>query len=96
VLEPRPPEYMDRDARVEEQGLDGVWLFPTAGVLYEEAMCHDIEALCVLTEGFDRWLEFLCGSGGPIRPIAYGGASARRQDAILLVRARQTQGNCWE
>ncbi len=59
-LEPLPPEYMDRDARVakvEEQGLEGVWLFPTAGVLYEQPMCNDIEALCVLTEGFNRWLE---------------------------------------
>jgi hypothetical protein len=59
-LEPLPPEYRDRDARVarvEAQGLEGVWLFPTAGVLYEQAMSHDIEALCVLTEGFNRWLE---------------------------------------
>jgi predicted TIM-barrel fold metal-dependent hydrolase len=60
ALEPMPPEYMDRDARVaraEEQGLAGAWLFPTAGVLYEQAMSHDIEALCVMTEGFNRWLE---------------------------------------
>ena len=59
-LERRPPEYMDRDARVaraEAQGLEGAWLFPTAGVLYEQAMSHDIEALCVMTEGFNRWLE---------------------------------------
>ncbi len=60
ALEPMPPEYMDRDARVaraEEQGLAGAWLFPTAGVLYEQAMSHDIEALCVLTQGFNRWLD---------------------------------------
>jgi hypothetical protein len=59
-LEPMPPEYMDRDARVarvEAQGLEGVWLFPTAGVLYEQAMSNDIEALCVLTGGFNRWLD---------------------------------------
>jgi predicted TIM-barrel fold metal-dependent hydrolase len=59
-LEPMPPEYMDRDARVarvEEQGLAGAWLFPTAGVLYEQAMSNDIEALCVLIQGFNRWLE---------------------------------------
>jgi hypothetical protein len=60
ALEPRPPEYMDRDARVtkvEAQGLEGAWLFPTAGVLYEQALSHDIEALCALTQGFNRWLE---------------------------------------
>ncbi len=59
-LERRPPEYMDREARVErakEQGLEGAWLFPTAGVLYEQALSQDIEALCVLTEGFNRWLD---------------------------------------
>lgn len=59
-LEPMPAEYMDRDARVarvEEQGLAGAWLFPTAGVLYEQAMSNDIEALCVLIRGFNRWLE---------------------------------------
>jgi predicted TIM-barrel fold metal-dependent hydrolase len=59
-LEPMPAEYMDRDARVarvEEQGLAGAWLFPTAGVLYEQAMSNDIEALCVLIQGFNRWLE---------------------------------------
>ena len=60
ALEPRPPEYMEREARlarVEEQGLEGAWLFPTAGVLYEQAMSHDIEALCAVTRGFNRWLD---------------------------------------
>jgi hypothetical protein len=59
-LEPMPPEYMDRDARIARlhaQGLEGAWLFPTAGVLYEQALSHDIEALCALTEGFNRWLD---------------------------------------
>ena len=59
-LEPMPPEYMDRDVRVErikDQGLEGAWLFPTAGILYEEPMVHDIDALCTLFEGFNRWLE---------------------------------------
>jgi hypothetical protein len=59
-LEPLPPEYMDRDARVariEEQGLEAIWLFPTAGILYEQAMSHDTEALCTMTEGFNRWLD---------------------------------------
>ena len=47
-LEPMPPEYMDRDVRIkriQEQGLEGAWLFPTAGILYEEPMVHDIDAL---------------------------------------------------
>jgi len=59
-LEPMPPEYMDRDARVariEEQGLEAAWLFPTQGVLYEEPLKKDIEALCTTFSAFNKWLE---------------------------------------
>jgi len=58
--EPRPPEYMDRDARVakmDEQGVEAVWLFPTLGVLYEEPIKDDTEAVRALFTGFNRWLE---------------------------------------
>jgi hypothetical protein len=46
--EPLPDYYMNRDARVaklEQQGLEAVWLFPTLGVLYEELLKHDTEAV---------------------------------------------------
>jgi len=59
-LEPMPREYMDRDARVakvEEQGLDATWIFPTAGVLYEQALIKDIDALLTTHRAFNRWLE---------------------------------------
>ena len=59
-LEPMPPEYMDRDARIarmEEQGLAGAWLFPTLGVLYEEHLKKDIDALCTTFTAFNRWLN---------------------------------------
>ena len=39
--EPIRPEYRDRDARLQvmdEQGVDKIWLFPTLGVLYEQAL----------------------------------------------------------
>ena len=58
--EPLPDYYMDRDARVaklEEQGLCGIWLFPTLGVLYEELLKHDTEAVKTLFHAFNRWLE---------------------------------------
>ena len=58
--EPLPGEYMDRDLRVKkikEQGLQGVWLFPTLGVLYEELLKNDIEAVKVLFRAFNRWLD---------------------------------------
>ncbi len=60
ALEPMPPEYMDRDARLlrmDEQGLEAVWLFPTEGVLYEEPLKDDIQAVCALFQGFNRWLD---------------------------------------
>jgi predicted TIM-barrel fold metal-dependent hydrolase len=59
-LEPMPPEYMDRDARIarmDEQGLDAAWLFPTLGVLYEEPLKKDVDALCTTFSAFNQWLE---------------------------------------
>lgn len=58
--EPLPDYYMNRDARVaklEQQGLEAVWLFPTLGVLYEELLKHDTEAVKVQYTAFNRWLE---------------------------------------
>jgi predicted TIM-barrel fold metal-dependent hydrolase len=59
-LEPMPAEYMDRDARIarmDEQGLDGAWLFPTLGVLYEEPLKKDVDALCTTFAAFNQWLD---------------------------------------
>ena len=58
--EPLPAAYMDHDARVaklDEQGLEGMWLFPTLGVLYEELLKHDTEAVVTLFRGFNRWVQ---------------------------------------
>ncbi len=58
--EPLPAEYMDRDARIrkmDEQSLESVWLFPTLGVLYEELLKEDLEAVQVLFRAFNRWLD---------------------------------------
>lgn len=58
--EPLPAEYIDRDARVaklDEQGLSSVWLFPTLGVLYEELLHKDIGAVNTLFTAFNTWLE---------------------------------------
>ena len=41
---------------VDEQGLSGIWLFPTLGVLYEELIRTDIEACTVMMQAFNRWL----------------------------------------
>ncbi len=58
--EPIRPEYRDRDARLrtmDAQGVDAVWLFPTLGMIYEEPLRHDPEAVTLLFTAFNRWLE---------------------------------------
>jgi len=58
--EPLPDYYMNNDARVaklDEQGLEAMWLFPTLGVLYEELLKHDTDAVVALFRAFNRWLQ---------------------------------------
>ena len=58
--EPIRPEYRDHDARLavmDAQGLERVWMFPTLGVLYEEALKHDPEAVTLSFTAFNRWLD---------------------------------------
>ena len=57
--EPVRPEYRDRDARLrvlDQQGLVGCWMFPTLGMIYEEPLAHDPEAVCHTFRAFNRWL----------------------------------------
>ncbi len=57
--EPIPAEYRDRDARVkrmDEFGLEAIWLFPTLGVLYEELLKHDPFAVTTTFRAFNQWL----------------------------------------
>jgi predicted TIM-barrel fold metal-dependent hydrolase len=54
------PAYRDRDARLavmDDQGVDKVWLFPTLGVLYEELLKHDPEAVAITFRAFNQWLD---------------------------------------
>ncbi|UGQ12998.1 amidohydrolase [Yinghuangia sp. ASG 101] len=60
ALEPTRPAYRDRTARLEamdELGLDGALFFPTLGVGMEQALIHDIPALCAAFRAFNRWLR---------------------------------------
>jgi predicted TIM-barrel fold metal-dependent hydrolase len=54
-----PAYYRDRDARIakmDEQGLDKVWLYPTLGVLYEELLKNDIPAVCHTFTALNRYV----------------------------------------
>jgi predicted TIM-barrel fold metal-dependent hydrolase len=58
--EPIPSYYREPEARLEkmdQQGLQAVWLFPTLGVLYEELLKHDVEAVNWTFRAFNQWLE---------------------------------------
>jgi hypothetical protein len=58
--EPLPAAYMEPAARIavmDEQRLEAAWLFPTLGVLYEELIKHDTEAVKVVFQAFNRWLD---------------------------------------
>jgi predicted TIM-barrel fold metal-dependent hydrolase len=58
-LEPIRPEYRDPKARLEvldQQGLEGCFLFPTLGVGMEEALLHDVDAAHASFRAFNRWL----------------------------------------
>lgn len=53
-------EYRDRDARLATMDLHGLskaWMFPTLGMVYEEELRHDPEAVTVLFTAFNRWVE---------------------------------------
>jgi predicted TIM-barrel fold metal-dependent hydrolase len=58
--DPIRPAYRDRDARrasLDDQGVQACWLFPTLGMIYEELLAHDPEAVCVTFRAFNRWLD---------------------------------------
>ncbi len=57
--EPIRAAYRDPAARLatlDEQGLAGCLLYPTLGMIYEEPLAHDPEAVCHLFAAFNRWL----------------------------------------
>jgi predicted TIM-barrel fold metal-dependent hydrolase len=59
-LEPISPAYREPEARLaimDEQGIEGVFLFPTLGVGMEQALIQDPPAAHAAFEAFNRWLE---------------------------------------
>jgi predicted TIM-barrel fold metal-dependent hydrolase len=58
--EPIPAAYRERDARIaalDRQGLEAIWLFPTLGVLYEELLKRDTDAVALTFRAFNQWLD---------------------------------------
>ena len=89
--EPLPDYYMNNDARVarmDEQGIEAMWLFPTLGVLYEELIKHDTEAVKTLFHGFNRWLERGLGLRLPGEPHLRGALHHADRRRLRLRRTR--------
>ncbi|GJM37419.1 MAG: amidohydrolase [Acidimicrobiales bacterium] len=96
--EPLPDYYMNNDARaalLETQGLQGVWLFPTLGVLYEELIKDDVEACAVMMSAFNQWLLEDWGYayqdtifGAPYLCLGDVDAAAAEVDKVVAAGAR--------
>jgi hypothetical protein len=62
--EPLPEDYLSNVARVaklQEQALEAEWLFPTLGVLSEELLKHDMEAVNTQFSAFNESSEASAG-----------------------------------
>ena len=60
ALEPISSAYRDREARLQtmdQQGLEGAFLFPTLGVGMEELLKDDVSALHHALHAFNQWLD---------------------------------------
>ena len=59
-LDPIHPAYRNRDAKLalmDQQRIEGCFLFPTLGVGMEESLKRDPEALLAAFRGFNRWMD---------------------------------------
>ncbi|MDW3219678.1 MAG: amidohydrolase family protein [Acidimicrobiales bacterium] len=66
AIEPVQPEYQNREARLarmDEQGVDAMVLFPTVAVCVEHFMKDDPERTYLNVHSFNRWLEEDWGFG---------------------------------
>jgi predicted TIM-barrel fold metal-dependent hydrolase len=60
IVEPMQAEYVDRSARLakmDEQGIEAAFLFPTLAVCVEAFMMDDVEQLYGNLRSFNRWLD---------------------------------------
>ncbi len=85
------PEYRDREARlarIEEQDLEEVLLFPTLGCGVEQALRFDVDATMASLHAFNRWLEDDWGFTGrligvPMLSLADPVAAVAEIDSLL-------------
>jgi predicted TIM-barrel fold metal-dependent hydrolase len=86
-VEPISAAYRDRDARIakmDEQGLDAVLLYPTLGCGVEQALRYDVPATVASLGAFNRWLEDDWGLSYKDRIIAAPMISLADPDAAVV------------
>ena len=96
--EPLPGHYMNPQDRLDvmdAQGLEAVWLFPTLGVLYEELLRRDVDAVVAMMRGFNQWLledwGYNCSErifGAPYIALGDPAAAAAEVERVLGLGAR--------
>jgi predicted TIM-barrel fold metal-dependent hydrolase len=96
--EPIPDHYLQPEARtrvMDRQGIESIWLFPTLGVLYEELLKNDPEAVTATFRAFNQWLDEDWGLNhrdrifaAPYLALAQVGAAVRELEWALDRGAR--------
>jgi predicted TIM-barrel fold metal-dependent hydrolase len=77
----------ERVQRLDREGLEAAFLYPTLGVLWE-AECADAEIAQAYTRAYNRWIvDFCADSGGRLIPIAHLSLGDPEAAAIELARA---------
>ena len=70
-----PPAYSDpkeRVAKLDGWGLDATVLFPNFGLLWEDMLAGDREALCANMRAYNRWIaEAVTEGGGRLHGVAH-------------------------
>ena len=97
-VEPIHAEYRDRDARIakmDEQQLDAIVLFPTLGCGVEQALRFDVGATMASLHAFNRWLEDDWGYAyeqrifaAPMISLADPDAALAEVDRVIALGAR--------
>jgi predicted TIM-barrel fold metal-dependent hydrolase len=97
-MQPSPPEYQNRDARIarlDEQSVEQAWLIPTLGLGIEELLRVDPESSAALFRAYNRWLEEDWGYdrdgrllAGPMISLIDPVAAEAEVDRVLAIGTR--------
>ena len=80
-------DMRERLQRLDQEGLEAAFLYPTLGVLWE-AECTDLDLAQAYTRAYNRWIiDYCADSGGRLIPIAHLSLGDPEAAAQELARA---------